>query len=92
MNIDVANLVFNGNTLAILGAAIAACAGIGSALGIGVAGQAASGVVAEEILRLFTSSASALLLSSASFMISWTRFCASCNTAVLSLSAFSIAR
>ncbi|MGI6732461.1 MAG: V-type ATP synthase subunit K [Anaerovoracaceae bacterium] len=48
MNIDVANLVFNGNTLAILGAAIAACAGIGSALGIGVAGQAASGVVAED--------------------------------------------
>ena len=48
MNIEVANLIFNGNTLAILGAAIATCAGIGSALGIGIAGEAASGVVAED--------------------------------------------
>lgn len=48
MNTEVANLLFNGSFLAILGAAIAALAGIGSALGVGVAGQAASGVVAED--------------------------------------------
>lgn len=48
MNTEVANLVFNGSYLAILGAAIAALAGIGSAMGIGIAGQAASGVVAED--------------------------------------------
>lgn len=48
MNVEVANLLFNGSYLAILGAAIAALAGIGSALGVGVAGQAASGVVAED--------------------------------------------
>ena len=48
MSIEVANLVFNGSYLAILGAAIAALAGIGSALGVGVAGEAASGVVAED--------------------------------------------
>ncbi len=34
--------------LALLGAALAALAGIGSALGVGVAGQAAAGVVAED--------------------------------------------
>ena len=38
----------DGNSLAILGAAIAALAGIGSAMGVGIAGQAASGVVAED--------------------------------------------
>ena len=48
MNEVVANLLFNGSFLAILGAAIAALAGIGSALGVGVAGEAASGVVAED--------------------------------------------
>lgn len=48
MNVEVANLIFNGNFLAILGAAIAALAGIGSAIGVGVAGQAAAGVIAED--------------------------------------------
>ena len=48
MSIEVANLVLNGSYLAILGAAIAALAGIGSALGVGVADEAASGVVAED--------------------------------------------
>ena len=38
----------DGNTLALLGAAIAALAGIGSAMGVGIAGQAASGVLAED--------------------------------------------
>ncbi len=37
-----------GLALAIGGAAVAALAGIGSALGVGVAGQAAAGVVAED--------------------------------------------
>ena len=48
MTQDVANLIFNGTYLAMLGAAIAALAGIGSAMGVGIAGQAASGVVAED--------------------------------------------
>ena len=39
--------MIDGNTLAILGAAVAALAGIGSAMGVGIAGQAASAVVAE---------------------------------------------
>lgn len=38
----------DGQALALFGAAIAALAGIGSAIGVGVAGQAASGVVAED--------------------------------------------
>ncbi len=38
----------DGQTLALLGAAIAALAGIGSAKGVGVAGEAACGVVAED--------------------------------------------
>ena len=38
----------DGNKLALLGAAIAALAGIGSAKGVGIAGQAAAGVVAED--------------------------------------------
>ena len=38
----------DGQTLALLGAALAALAGIGSAMGVGIAGQAASGVVAED--------------------------------------------
>ncbi|MGI6030690.1 MAG: V-type ATP synthase subunit K [Eubacteriales bacterium] len=37
-----------GTMLAVLGAAVAALAGIGSALGVGIAGQAAAGVVAED--------------------------------------------
>jgi F0F1-type ATP synthase membrane subunit c/vacuolar-type H+-ATPase subunit K len=53
MSIEVANLVLNGSYLAILGAAIAALAGIGSALGVGVAGEAASGVVAEDPKKFF---------------------------------------
>ena len=40
--------IIDGNTLALLGAAIAALAGIGSAMGVGIAGQAASAVVAED--------------------------------------------
>jgi len=40
--------IFNGNALAILAAAVAAIAGIGSAKGIGVAGEAAAGVVSED--------------------------------------------
>ncbi len=40
--------LFDGNTLALLGAAVAASAGIGSAIGVGLAGQAAAGVVAED--------------------------------------------
>jgi V/A-type H+-transporting ATPase subunit K len=41
-------LLSNGNFLAVLGAAVAALAGIGSAIGVGLAGQAAAGVVAED--------------------------------------------
>lgn len=48
MNVEAVSLLFNGGFLAILGAAVAALAGIGSAIGVGVAGQAASGVVAED--------------------------------------------
>lgn len=40
--------IFDGNSLALMGAAIAALAGIGSAMGVGIAGQAASGVLAED--------------------------------------------
>ena len=40
--------LIDGNTLALLGAAIAALAGIGSAMGVGIAGQAAAGVIAED--------------------------------------------
>ena len=36
----------DGNGLALIGAAIAACAGCGSGMGVGIAGQAAAGVVA----------------------------------------------
>lgn len=41
-------LFTTGNFLAILGASIAALAGCGSAIGIGYAGSAASGVIAED--------------------------------------------
>lgn len=40
--------MIDGNTLALMGAAIAALAGIGSAMGVGIAGQAASAVLAED--------------------------------------------
>ena len=40
--------MIDGNTLARIGAAIAALAGIGSAMGVGIAGQAASAVLAED--------------------------------------------
>lgn len=36
------------NGLALIGAAIAACAGCGSGMGVGIAGQAAAGVVASD--------------------------------------------
>ena len=39
---------FSGQFYALLGAATAALAGIGSAIGIGIAGQAAAGVVSED--------------------------------------------
>ncbi|MGN0709572.1 MAG: V-type ATP synthase subunit K [Anaerovoracaceae bacterium] len=37
-----------GNVMALMGAAVASLAGIGSAIGVGIAGQAAAGVVAED--------------------------------------------
>ena len=40
--------LFDGNTLALLGAAIASLAGIGSAIGVSIAGQAAAGVLTED--------------------------------------------
>ena len=40
--------MIDGNTLALIGAAIAALAGIGSGMGVGIAGQAASAVLAED--------------------------------------------
>ena len=40
--------LFEGNTLALLGAAIASLAGIGSAIGVSIAGQAAAGVITED--------------------------------------------
>ena len=42
------NILTDGNFLAILGASVAAMAGIGSAIGVAIAGEAASGVVAED--------------------------------------------
>lgn len=48
MNIVFENLLFNGVFLAMAGAAVAALAGIGSAIGIGIAGQAAAGVISED--------------------------------------------
>lgn len=48
MNVIFENLLFNGVFLAMLGAAVAAIAGIGSAIGIGIAGQAAAGVISED--------------------------------------------
>lgn len=40
--------MITGNVMALLGAAVAALAGIGSAMGVGIAGQAAAGVLAED--------------------------------------------
>lgn len=40
--------MFSGSVWALLGAAVAALAGIGSAIGVGVAGEAAAGVLAED--------------------------------------------
>ncbi|MEE0514833.1 MAG: V-type ATP synthase subunit K [Emergencia sp.] len=40
--------MINGSVFALMGAAIAALAGIGSAMGVGIAGQAAAGVLAED--------------------------------------------
>ena len=40
--------MISGNVWALLGAAVAALAGIGSAMGVGIAGQAAAGVVADD--------------------------------------------
>jgi len=43
-----AESLLTGNFLALLGAALAALAGIGSAIGVGIAGEAAAGVTAED--------------------------------------------
>ncbi|MDO4672804.1 MAG: V-type ATP synthase subunit K [Porphyromonadaceae bacterium] len=40
--------MITGNVMALIGAAVASLAGIGSAIGVGVAGQAAAGVLAED--------------------------------------------
>lgn len=48
MNVLFENLLFDGVFLAMAGAAMAALAGIGSAIGVGIAGQAAAGVIAED--------------------------------------------
>ena len=40
--------MITGNVWALIGAAVAALAGIGSAMGVGIAGQAAAGVLAED--------------------------------------------
>ena len=40
--------MISGSALALIGAAVASLAGVGSAKGIGIAGQAAAGVVAED--------------------------------------------
>ena len=40
--------MITGNVFALIGAAVAALAGIGSAMGVGIAGQAAAGVLAED--------------------------------------------
>ena len=40
--------MISGNVMALMGAAVAALAGIGSAMGVGIAGQAAAGVLAED--------------------------------------------
>ena len=41
-------MLTDGNGLALIGAAIAACAGCGSGMGVGIVGQAAAGVVASD--------------------------------------------
>ena len=49
--------MLDGNGLALIGAAIAACAGCGSGMGVGIAGQAAAGVVASDVKTGFLSGA-----------------------------------
>ncbi len=48
MGVEIVNMIFSGSFLAAAGAAIAALAGIGSAIGCGIAGQAAAGVISED--------------------------------------------
>ena len=48
MTLDAAKFLFDGNFFAILGASLAALAGIGSAMGVGIAGEAAAGVISED--------------------------------------------
>lgn len=40
--------MISGSVMALLGAAVASLAGVGSAMGVGIAGQAAAGVLAED--------------------------------------------
>ena len=40
--------IFSGEFLALIGASVAALAGVGSAIGVGIAGEAAAGVVSED--------------------------------------------
>ena len=69
--------MITGNVMALIGAAIAALAGIGSAMGVGIAGQAAAGVLAEDpkkfgktlILAVFPE-LYAIVAVAATFMIS----------------------
>ena len=61
--------LFSGEFLALLGAATAALAGIGSALGVGVAGEAAAGVVSEDPNKF----GQVLLMQAGSLMLIWRR-------------------
>lgn len=45
--------MITGNVFALMGAAVAALAGIGSAMGVGIAGQAAAGVLAEDPKKIW---------------------------------------
>ena len=46
---ELLNLIFTGNNIAILGAALAAAlAGMGSAKGVGIVGEASSGLLSED--------------------------------------------
>ena len=40
--------MISGSAIALIGAAVASLAGVGSAMGVGIAGQAAAGAVAED--------------------------------------------
>lgn len=48
MGAQIIDMLFSGTSLATLAAAVAALAGIGSAMGCGIAGQAAAGVISED--------------------------------------------